>query len=127
MKYATAQAFRQALEERIRREYEGKNLPRIRKMIAFERLMARLDSNIQANTLHNAIVLVFESRGDQVPNSFHSFPTTWQQRFNRLAKETQLNFLDFQDASQAAAAFITPVISEQVFGLTWDPINWRWR
>lgn len=43
MKYATAQAFRQALEERIRREYKGKNIPRIRKMIAFERLMARLD------------------------------------------------------------------------------------
>jgi hypothetical protein len=90
-------------------------------------LLASLDSNIQANTLLNAIVLIFESRGDQVPNSFHSFPTTWQQRFNRLAKETQLNFLDFQDASQAAAAFITPVISEQVVGLTWDPIDWWWR
>ncbi len=127
MKYATARAFRQALEERIRQDYQGKHLSRIRKMIAFERLMARLDSNIQANTLQNAIVLVFESRGDQVPNSFHSFPTTWQQRFNRLAKETQLNFLDFQDATQAAAAFITPVISEQVVGLTWDPIDWWWR
>ncbi len=127
MKYATARAFRQASEERIRQDYQGKHLSRIRKMIAFERLMARLDSNIQANTLQNAIVLVFESRGDQVPNSFHSFPTTWQQRFNRLAKETQLNFLDFQDTSKAAAAFITPVISKQVVGLTWDPVDWWWR
>jgi len=43
MKYTTAQAFRQALEERIRREYKGRDIPRFRKMIAFERLMARLD------------------------------------------------------------------------------------
>jgi len=43
VKYATAQAFRQALEDRIRREYKGKDIPRIRKMIVFERLMARLD------------------------------------------------------------------------------------
>ena len=45
MKYATAQAFRQALEEKIRREYQGKDIPRIRKMVAFERLMARLDEH----------------------------------------------------------------------------------
>ena len=37
MKYATAEAFRQALEERIRREYKGKDIPRIRKNIVFER------------------------------------------------------------------------------------------
>lgn len=86
--------------------------------------MASLDSNILANTLKKAIILVFESRGDRIPNSFHSFPTDWQQRYNRLAKETQLHILDFQDASQAAAASITPVISEQVVGLTWDPLDW---
>jgi hypothetical protein len=90
-------------------------------------LMASLDSNIQTNALQKAIVLVYESRGDQVPNSFHSFPTGWQQRFNRLAKETQLHILDFQDASQAATAFITPIISEQVVGSTWDPTDWLWR
>lgn len=90
-------------------------------------LMASLDSNVQANTLQQAIVLVFQSRGHKVPNSFHSFPTGWQQRYNRLAKETQLHLLDFQDASQAAEAFITPVISGQVVDLTWDPIDWRWR
>ena len=90
-------------------------------------LMASLDSNVQANTLQQAIVLVFQSRGHKVPNSFHSFPTSWQHRYNRLAKETQLHLLDFQDASQAAEAFITPVISGQVVDLTWDPIDWRWR
>ena len=45
MKYTNARAFRQALEERIRREYQGKQIPRVRKMIAFERLMARLDQH----------------------------------------------------------------------------------
>lgn len=90
-------------------------------------LMASLDSNVQANTLQQAIVLVFQSRGHKVPNLFHSFPAGWQQRYNRLAKETQLHLREFQDASQAAEAFITPVISGQVVDLTWDPIDWRWR
>jgi hypothetical protein len=35
----------QALEERIRQDYQGKDIPRIQKMIAFERLMARLDQH----------------------------------------------------------------------------------
>ena len=90
-------------------------------------LMASLDSNIEANTLQKAIVLVFENRGDQVLNSFSLFPSSWQQRYKRLAKETLLHLHDFQEASRAADAFVTPVISGQVIGLTWDPENWRWR
>jgi len=43
MKYSTAQAFRQALEDRLRSENSPHKLPRLRKMIAFERFMARLD------------------------------------------------------------------------------------
>jgi hypothetical protein len=42
LKYESARAFRQALEERIRRDYVNNQIPRIRKMIAFERLLARL-------------------------------------------------------------------------------------
>jgi hypothetical protein len=45
MKYTSARSFRQALEERLRQNYPGKQIPRIRKMIAFERLMARLDDH----------------------------------------------------------------------------------
>jgi len=42
MKYTSARAFRQALEDRLRGEYPRHQIPRIRKMIAFERFMARL-------------------------------------------------------------------------------------
>ena len=83
MKYATAQAFRQALEERIRREYKGKNIPRIRKMIAFERLMARLDERwilkggyaIQlrtekARTTQDVDLMVFEIPLREIEDSF---------------------------------------------------------
>ena len=284
MKYTTAQAFRQALEERIRREYKGKVIPRIRKMIAFERLMVRLDErwilkggyaiqlrtekarttqdvdllateiphreiensfrkalennlgdyfefftseqepigddvdsvrfqvtarvagrvferfhvdvgfsdplfhpvdylippnylsfaqipamtipcysiyqhiaekvhairqtrkvqssrvkdlvdlvlmadlalNIQADKLFKAIVLVFERRGDQMPDSFNSFPDDWRQRYNRLAKEYDLHILEYQEAIRAVSSFISPVLSENVAGLTWNSIAWRW-
>ena len=45
MKYASASAFRQALEDRLRRDYPRRQIPRLRKMIAFERFMVRLDDD----------------------------------------------------------------------------------
>lgn len=90
-------------------------------------LMASLDSKIDANTLQKAIVIVFENRGDQVLKSFSLFPSSWQRRYQRLAKETQLHLHDFQEAAQAADAFVTPVISGQVIDLTWDPEYWCWK
>jgi len=43
MRYSSARSFRQALEDRLRTTYPSHELPRLRKMIAFERFMARLD------------------------------------------------------------------------------------
>lgn len=43
MKYSSARSFRQALEDRLRTKYPHHEIPRLRKMIAFERFMARLD------------------------------------------------------------------------------------
>ncbi len=43
MNYSSARSFRQALEDRLRSHYPGYTIPRVRKMIAFERFMARLD------------------------------------------------------------------------------------
>jgi hypothetical protein len=45
MKYSSARSFRQALEHRLRFDYPRHRIPRLRKMIAFERLMARLDEH----------------------------------------------------------------------------------
>jgi hypothetical protein len=41
--YSSARAFRQALEDRLRSSYPHHQIPRLRKMIVFERFMARLD------------------------------------------------------------------------------------
>ena len=43
MKYSSARSFRQALEDRLRSHYPRHRTPRLRKMIAFERFMTRLD------------------------------------------------------------------------------------
>ena len=45
MKYSSARSFRQALEDRLRTNYPPHRIPRLRKMIAFERFMARLDDH----------------------------------------------------------------------------------
>ncbi len=45
MKYSSARSFRQALEDRLRSDYPHHKIPRLRKMIAFERFMARLDAH----------------------------------------------------------------------------------
>jgi len=43
VKYSSARSFRQALEDRLRSNYPSHRIPRLRKMIAFERFMVRLD------------------------------------------------------------------------------------
>jgi len=43
LKYSSARSFRQALEDRLRTNYAPQRIPRLRKMIAFERFMIRLD------------------------------------------------------------------------------------
>ena len=45
MKYSSARSFRQALEDHLRSNYARHRIPRLRKMIAFERFMARLDEH----------------------------------------------------------------------------------
>lgn len=45
MKYSSARSFRQALEDRLRSNYPRHRIPRLRKMIVFERFMARLDDH----------------------------------------------------------------------------------
>lgn len=45
MKYSSARSFRQALEDRLRSDYPHHRIPRLRKMIAFERFMTRLDEH----------------------------------------------------------------------------------
>ncbi len=45
MKYSSARSFRQALENRLRTKYPSHQIPRLRKMIAFERFMVRLNNH----------------------------------------------------------------------------------
>ena len=89
-------------------------------------LMGSLDTAIESEKLHEAISLVFKKRGDQIPDSFHTFPDDWKGRYNRLAKEIQLNILEYQDAIKAVSKFISPVLSGEVDNHTWNSITWNW-
>ena len=89
-------------------------------------LMANLAADIKGNKLHESIVLVFEKCGDQVPDLFHSFPSDWKQRYNRLAKEIDLDIIEYQEAVKAVSNFISPVLSDSVAGLTWNAVTWKW-
>lgn len=89
-------------------------------------LLAGLDTHIEADLLEEAVALVFNNHADQIPGSFDNFPSSWQLRYNRLANELQLPYLEFEDAIRAASEFISPVLSHQVAGQNWDPKNWQW-
>lgn len=89
-------------------------------------LLAGLDTHIDVDSLGEVVELVFHNRADPIPNSFDKFPASWHPRYNRLAQEHQLPFLEFDDAYQAASEFITPVISRNAVGLIWDPKCWQW-
>ena len=83
-------------------------------------------SEIQADKLGEVITLTFNKRGDQVPDSFCSFPSEWKLRYNRLAKEIELDIVEYQEAVKAVTSFISPVLSCSVAGLTWNSIDWKW-
>ena len=114
MKYASAQAFRQALEERIRQDYQGKDVPRILKMIAFERLMARLDQywilkggyaiqlrTERARTTQDVDLLVMDISVDEIENTFRKalendlgdYFEFFISRSNTISGEQALRFL----------------------------------
>lgn len=90
-------------------------------------LIANLASDIKADTLYEAMFLIFKKRGAQLPATFETFPPDWKQRYIRLAKEIDLSILDFQDATQAISSFISPVLSGDVAGKVWDAISWEWK
>jgi hypothetical protein len=117
----------QHIPEKVHAIWQPRSIPSSRvKDLADLVLIASLDSELHANKLREAIVLVFNSREDQVPNSLQSFPSG-SQRYNRLAKEIQLEILDYRDASQALSDFINPILSGQAVGLTRDPTAWEWK
>jgi hypothetical protein len=117
----------QHIAEKVHAIWRPREVPSSRvKDLADLVLMTTLASNIQVDKLREAIHIVFEKRGDQAPDSFHSFPADWQQRYNRLAKELELDILDYKDAIQAVSSFISPVLSGSVVNMTWDSIAWVW-
>ena len=89
-------------------------------------LFAEISKGLEAKQLKSAIQAVFEARNDILPTQLNKTPSNWKAKYNQLAKNLDLPFLNFDDAVQAAQNFINPVLDERC-KLTWNPEIWEWK
>ena len=111
MRYKSGRDFRQALEIRLRNESlrTGAPLVRLRKMVAFDRLLAR--AGVPDNlTLHRAMHMTFEARQTHpLPDHLPAPPSNWGAPYRRLVRETDLPFATLPEGWEAASVFLQPV------------------
>lgn len=78
-----------------------------------------------ADTLRRAIERTFHFRGThQVPNLLPVPPTSWDARYDRMARVDSLPWSSIDVLVQAVRAFMDPVLHGE--GGRWDPATWRW-
>jgi hypothetical protein len=132
MRYATAAAFRRALETRLAERSRSAGLPlvRLRRIVVFERLLARLmeaapDRSVLKGGL--ALELTFASRGTHlIPASLPSPSPSWAVPYAKLAAEVKVD-RDVLAGHQAAAHFLDAVLfSATAPGARWDPAVQAW-
>lgn len=88
-------------------------------------LIATLDG-LAAAEIRAAIEKTFAFRGTHpVPANLPDPPSSWADRYARLAAEEGLAWPDLAAVVAAARAFMDPVLSGGVG--TWDPATWAWR
>jgi hypothetical protein len=157
MKYKTGNAFRRALETRLLNQSRQSGLPlvRLRKMVAFERFLARLAVEQPENWfLKGGLALqwrlgnrarttkdvdvsmtvpgekihryVFEKHNTHpVPSELPDPPEDCRKPFGKMAGEVGLMQRAISEATPVAQAFVNPVLRDLDYR-QWHPIEWRW-
>jgi hypothetical protein len=54
-------------------------------------------------------------------------PKAWRMRFNQIVGEIELTYQDFEQATEAAALFINPILDGRVTMGVWNPEVWEWK
>ncbi len=151
MRYASAAAFRQALEARLvaLSRDGGLSLVRLRKSVAFDRLLARLfavapdrwvlkgglalDYRLGAKA-RTTMDVDLAGAGDEdaatadllaVPGALPRPPADWRVPYARMALDVGLP-AEFDRGYELVARLLDPVLSGEIGAADWEPAARRW-
>lgn len=138
--YASPEAFKQALEQRLRTPAKsGADSARKRQLLVFDRFLARVvDVFGGAVTLKGGLVLEFRLARARTTKDVdlrmvtHALPPTvpappeaWEAAFTAMAKNDQLTWTTLNDVTMAVREFLDPVLAGGL-DATWSPSDWAW-
>ncbi|MGB9606231.1 MAG: hypothetical protein ACPL88_10195 [Bryobacteraceae bacterium] len=127
----------------------GMPLARLRKMVAFERFLARLVAaqpdawvlkgglalqfrlmahweGIRSEKLSDALQAIFTARATHLlPQQMPHPPASWAKSFRRLSQQVGLEFSSLEEAAQAMHRFLDPVLGGQA-APRWNPLHRQW-
>ena len=136
--YASPEAFKQALEQRLRMAMEthvaeklhAYTLPRARPNSRVKDLpdLALLASArpLDAARLRAALeqTLAFR-KTHSLPTTLPAPPPAWDAPYAAMAREDRLAWPTLADVTAAVRAFLDPVLSGEA-STTWDSATWQW-
>jgi hypothetical protein len=103
---------------RLRENTRVKDLPDI--------ALLALTGPFQSHAIRAAIQSAFEVRAiHPVPSAVPSPPESWRIPYERMAQENDLRWASLDEITEAARAFLDPVLCGD--DGVWDPVSWAWR
>jgi len=113
--YASPQAFKQALEQRLKTASNS----------GVDIALLGTTQPLDAARLRRALAQTFEFRGTHaVPSSVPDPPASWSIPYRELASENELGWTTLEELTVAVGAFLNPVLTGQ--NGTWRPTKWQW-
>lgn len=89
-------------------------------------LLAASLEPFKSATLRHAIEATFHARASHaVPRELPNPPERIRTSYRQLARELNLPWPTIEEAAQAAAQFLNPILMDDAHP-RWDPVAWRW-
>jgi len=131
--YSTPEAFRQALEQRIRRaaQAEGRDMSRLRQLLVFDRFLARLFAKLGDRVVVKG-GLILELRLDLARTTKDvDLRMTGDPRGTLEAlRDADLRWRTLADVFDAVPGFLDPMLqtvaAARTSNATWSPRSWTW-
>ncbi len=106
------------------RPYTGGASSRVRDLVDI--LLTASLGRLGSLKLCRAFRATFEARGTHaLPTRFPKGPANWSGPYRRLARELRLDWQTLNDAEDAAARFLNPVLRGNR-ARAWNPASWSW-
>lgn len=107
------------------RAYGRRESSRIRDLVDI--LLIASFGRLKGPNLAKALETTFSARGTHsLPSEFPRHPAGWSGPYKRLARELNLSWPTVEEAWQAAAEFLNPLLRGMTEG-TWNPESWSWQ